>query len=92
MYATHNEGYSVSAEKFVRILKSKIYKYMTSVSKYVYTNKIDDIVNKYNNRYHNRIKMKLVNVKPSTYADSSKEINDKDSTFKIGDIVRTSKY
>ena len=92
MYATHNEGYSVSAEKFVRTLKSKIYKYMTSVSKYVCTNKIDDIVNKYNNKYHSRIKMKLVNVKPSTYTNSSKEINDKDSTFKIGDIVRTSTY
>ena len=47
---------------------------------------------KYNNAYHNTIKMKPVDVKSSTYIDSSKEINDKDPKFKIGDIVRISKY
>ena len=57
----------------------------------MYIEKLDDIVNKYNNTYHNTIRMKPVNVKWSTYIDSSKEINDKDAKFKIGDIVRISK-
>ena len=65
---------------------------MTSISKNVYINKLDDSVNKYNNTYHRAIKMKPVNVKPSTYIDSSKQINDKDHKFKIDDIVRMSKY
>ena len=60
MYSTHNEGKSVIAEKFIRTLKNKIYKYMTSVSKNVYVDKLDDIVNKYNNTYHSTIKMKSV--------------------------------
>ena len=58
-----------------KIYKNKIYKYMTSVSKNVYIDKLDDIVNKYNNTYHSTIKMKPVDVKSSTYIDSSKEIN-----------------
>ena len=47
----------VIAENFFRILKNNIYKYMTSISKTVWINKSDDIVNKYNNTYHNTIKM-----------------------------------
>ena len=65
---------------------------MTSVSKNVYIDKSDDIVSKYNNTYHSIIKMKPVDVKSSTYIDFSKEVNDKDPKFKIGDTVRTSKY
>ena len=65
---------------------------MTSISKIVYTDKLADMVNKYNNTYHSTIKMKPVDVKSSTYIDSSKEINDKDLKFKIGDLVRISKY
>ena len=65
---------------------------MTSVSKDVYIDEFDDIVNKYDNVYHSTIKMKLVNVKSSTYIASSKEIKNKDPKFKIGDIVRISKY
>ena len=65
---------------------------MTSVSKNMYIDKLDDIVNKYNNSYHGTIKMKTVDVKWNTYIDSSKEINDKDPKFKISDIVRISKY
>ena len=49
MYSTHNEGKSVIAERFIRNLKSKIYKHMTSISKNVYINKLDDIVDEYNN-------------------------------------------
>ena len=48
MYSIHNEGKSVVAERFIRTLKTKIYKYMTSVSKNVYIDKLDDIVNEYN--------------------------------------------
>ena len=56
MYSTYNEGKSVVAERFIRTLKNKIYKYMTSISKSVFIDKLDDIVNKYNNTYHRTIK------------------------------------
>ena len=92
MYSTYNEGKSVVSEIFIRTLKNKIYKNITSVSKNVYIDKLDDVVNKYNNTYHSTIKMKSVDVKSNTYIDSSKEINDKGFKFKIGDIVRISKY
>ena len=49
MYSAHNEGKLVAAERFIRTLKNKKYKYMTSISKNVYINKLYDIVNKYNN-------------------------------------------
>ena len=91
MYSTHNERKSVTAEKFSRTLKNKIYKYMTLISKNVYIGKLDHIFNKYNNT-NRAIKMKPVDVKSSTYIDSSKDINDKVSRFQIGDIVRMSKY
>ena len=65
-------------------------KYITSISKNVYVDKLDDIVNKCNNTYHSTIKMKPVDVKSNTYIDSSKEISNKNPKFKIGDIVRIS--
>ena len=92
MYSTRNVGKSVIAERFIRALKNKIYKYMTSVSKNVYIYKLDDIVNKKNNTYHSIIKMKPVDVKSNTYIDSTKETNNKSPKFKIGDTVRISKY
>ena len=92
MYSTHNEGKSVVAERFIRTLKNKIYKHMTAVSKNVYIDKLDDIVNEYNNTYHRTIKMKPIEVKDNTYIDSIKEVNDKDPKFKVGDHVRISKY
>ena len=92
MYSTHNEGKSVVAERFIRTLKSKIYKYMTSVSKNVYIDKLDDIVDEYNNTYHTTIKMKPADVKDNTYINANKEINNKDPKFKVGDHVRISKY
>ena len=70
MCSSHNEGNSVVAERFIRTLKIKIYQYMTSVSKNVYIDKLDDIVNKYNNTYHSTIKMKPVDIKSSTYINS----------------------
>ena len=67
MYSTHNEGKSVVAERFIRTLKNKIYKHMTAVSKNVYIDKLDDIVNEYNSKYHRKIKMKPIEVKDKTY-------------------------
>ena len=63
IYSTHNEGKSVVADRFIRTSKNKIYKYMTSISKNVSNDKLDDIVNKHNNTYHRTIKMKPVYVK-----------------------------
>ena len=65
---------------------------MTATSKTVYIDKLDDIVNKYNNTYHTSIKMKPVNIKDNTYIDFQKEVNDKDPKFKTGDRVRILKY
>ena len=67
MYSTHNEGKSAVAERFIRTLTNKIYKYMTSISKNVYIDKFDDIVNKYNNTCHRTIKTKPFDVKDNTY-------------------------
>ena len=92
MYSTHNEGKSVVAERFIRTLKSKIYKYITSISKNVYINKLDDIVDEYYNTYHTTIKMKPIDVKDNTYINADKEINNKDPKFKVGHHVRMSKY
>ena len=91
MYSTHNEGKSVIAERFIRTLKNKIYKYMTAISKNVYIDKLDDIVNEYNNTYYRTIKMKPVDVRDNTYIDFEKEVNNKDPKFKVGDHVRISK-
>ena len=70
VHSTHNKGKFVVAERFIRTLKPKIYKYMTST--YVYIDKLDEIVNEYNNTCHRTIKMKPVGVKDNTYIDSSK--------------------
>ena len=92
MYSANNEGKSVVAERFIRTLKSKLYKYMTSISKNVYIDKLNAIVNKYNNTYHTMIKMKPIDAKDNTYINTSKKINYKNPKFKVGDYVRISKY
>ena len=92
MYSIPNEEKSVVAERFIRTSKTKIYKYMTLVSKNVYINKSDDIVYKFNNTYHRTIKMKPVDVKDNTYIDFKKEVKDKDPKFEVGDHVKISKY
>ena len=91
MYSTHDEGKSVVAERSIRTLKNNIYKHMTAVSKIMYIDKLDDIVNEHNNKYHRRIKMKPIDVKYNTYIYSIKEVNDKDPNFQVGDHVRISK-
>ena len=92
MYSTHNEGKSVVAERFIRTIKNKIYKNMTSISKNVYIDKLDDIVNEYNNTKHRTIKMKLIDVKDHKYIDFAKEVNENDPKFKVGGRVKISQY
>ena len=70
MYSTDNEGEYVVAERFITTLKNTICKYMTSVSKNMYVNNLTDTINKYSNTYHSTIKLKPVDVKPSTYIKS----------------------
>ena len=92
MYSIHNERKSVAVERFMRTLKTKIYKYLTSVSKNVYIDKLGDIVSEYNNTYHRTIKMKPVDVEDNTYINFNKEVNDKDPKFRVGDHLRIPKY
>ena len=65
---------------------------MTAISKNVYIDKLDDIVDEYNNTYHRTIKIKPFDVKDNTYIDFEKEVNDKDPKFKAGDHVRIFEY
>ena len=92
MYSTYNEGKSVVAERFIRTLKNKIFKHMTAISKNVYFDVLDDIVNKYNNTVHRTIKMKPIDVTSDSYAEYNEDSNKKDPKFKVGDHVRISKY
>ena len=85
MYSAYNKGKSVAAERFIRMLKSKIYKHMTSISKNVYIDNLNDI---YNNTYH----IKPIDVKDHANINTDKEINNKDPKFKVGDHARISKY
>ena len=92
MYSTYNQGKSVVAERFIRTLKNKNYKYMTSISENLYIDKLYDIVNEYNNTYHEAIKMKPVDVKSGNYVEYNVNFNDKYPKFQVGDHVRISKY
>ena len=92
MYSTYNEGKSVVAERFIRTLKNKIFKHMTAVSKNVYFDVLDDIVNKYNNTVHRTIKMKPIDVTSDSYAEYNEDSNVTKPKFKVGDHARISKY
>ena len=65
---------------------------MTSISKNVYLDQLDDIVNKYNNTYHRTIKIKPADVKPSMYIEFNKENYKEGPKFKVGNHIRISKY
>ena len=92
MYSTHNEGKFGVFERFIRTLKTNVYKYMTSVSKNKYVNKLDDIVNKCNNKCNSTIKMKPVDVDSSTQIEFYKDNDMEDAKCKVSDHVRVSKY
>ena len=65
---------------------------MAAVSKNVYFDVLDDIVNKYNNTVHISIKKKQFDVTFDSYAECNEDSIEKDPKFKVGDHVRTSKY
>ena len=88
MYSTYNEGKSVVAERFIKTLKNKIYKHMTTIGKNVYIDVLDDIVQKYNNTVHSSIKMKPKDVKDDSFVEYFEETNKKSPKFKVGDNVR----
>ena len=77
MYSTFNEGKSVVAERFIRTLKNKIFKHMTTISKNVFVDVLDDIVNKHNNTVHKTIKMKPIDVTNDSYVEYNEESNKK---------------
>ena len=88
----HNTGRSVVAERFIITLKNKINKYMTSMSKNGYINKLNDLVDECNNTYHRAIKMKPIVVKSSAYFDFEIESIDKDPKVTVRYHTRISKY
>ena len=92
MYSTYNEGKSVVAERFIRTLKNKILKHMTTISKNVYIDLLNDIAVRYNNTVHRTIKMKPIDVTDDSYAEYSEDFNKKGPKFKVNDHVRISKY
>ena len=92
MYSTYNERKSVVAERFNRTLKHKIFKRMTAISKNVYFDVLEDIVDKYNNTVHRTIKLKPIDITFNSYVEYNKDSNEKDPKFEVGDHVRTSKY
>ena len=90
MYSTYNEGKSVVAERFIRTLKNKSYKHMTAISKNVYFDVLNGIVDEYNNTYHKTIKMKPADVKNDSFAEYNEESNEKNPKFKVNYHVRIS--
>ena len=92
MYSTFNEGKFVVAERFIGTLKNKIFDHMTAISKNVYVDVLDDIVNKYNNTIHRTIKMKPIEVTNNSFAEYNEESNKRNPKIKDGDHVRISKY
>ena len=83
MCSTYNEGKSVVAERFIRTLKNKIFKHMTAISKNVYFDVLDDIVDKYNNTVHKTIKMKPIEVTDDYYAKYNEIANKKILNLKL---------
>ena len=92
MYSTYNERKSVAAERFIRMLKNKIFKHMTAISKNVYFDVLATIVDKYNTTVHKTIKMKLIDVTSDSYAEYNEDSNKNEPKFRVGDHVRISKY
>ena len=91
IYSTRNESKSVVAERFIKTLKSKIYKKLTANNKKFYLGFLNKLVDEYNNTYHRSVGKKPVN---ADYFTSTKEIemSPKSPKFNVGDRVRTTKY
>ena len=83
MYSTYSKGKSVAAERFIRTLKNKTFKHMSTFWKNVYFDVLDDIVNKYNNTVHRTIKMKLIDITDDYYVESSEDFNKKILNLKL---------
>ena len=92
MYSTYNEGKSVVAERFIRTLKSKLYKHMTDTGRNVYYDVLDDVFNEYNNTKHSTIKMKPIDAGDNNKRVYIDEHNEKSARFNVGDRVRISKF
>ena len=92
MYSACNEKKSAVAERFIRTLKNKIFKHMTTISKNIYFDVLDDIVNIYNNTVHRTIKMKPIDVTDDFYAEYNEDSNKKDPKIKVGDHVKIQKH
>ena len=92
MYPTYNEGKSAVAERLIRTLKKKIFRHVTAVSKNVYFDVLDNIVNKNNNIVHRAMKMKPIDVTSDSFAEYKEDSNLTKPRFKVGDHVRISKY
>ena len=92
MYSKYDEGKSVVAERFIRALKNKIFKHMSTILKNIYFDALDDIVNKYKNTAHRTKKSKPIYVTSDSYAEYNEDSNKKDLKFKVDDHVRISKY
>ena len=88
MYSTYNEGKCVAAERFIRTLKSKIFKHVMAISNNVYF----DVLGHVNNTVHRTIKMKPIDVTPDSDAEYNEDSNEKDCKFRVGDHARISKY
>ena len=75
MYSTYNESNSIVAERFIRTLNKNFFKHMTTISKNVYIDVLNDIVNSYNNTVHKTIKMKPTDVTGDSYVEYSEDFN-----------------
>ena len=83
MYSTYNEGKSVVADRFIRTLKNKIFKYMTAIQPNIYFDVLHDIVDKYNNTIHRTINMKPIEVTNNYYAEYNEIPNKKILNLKL---------
>ena len=89
MYSAHS---SVVAERFIRTLKNKTDEYMISIPKNISTDKLDNVIDKYNDTYHRTVAMKSADVESNSYTDFKKENNKEGSKFKVNGHARISKY
>ena len=92
MYSTYCKRKSVVADRFIRTLKNMTFKHMTAISRNVYLDVLDDIVDIYNNTVHKTIKTKPIDVRDHCYAKYNENSNKKDPKFKVSDYVRLSKH